>query len=117
MSDTAPHLVVGDCAFKVEGAVMMGGDRSEPSNPDEPVFLIRKADLDAAAPGTEVASRRYELAPEMNHYYAQYDDRDGVVVLFEHTANTDIAMASRAGDVDAWAVRSIWRSSASADSR
>ena len=24
----------------------------------------------------------------MNHYYAQYDDRDGVVVLFEHTENS-----------------------------
>ena len=102
ITQTREWLVVGDCAFKVEGAVMMGGDRSEPNNPDEPVYLIRKADLDAAAPGTEVASRRYELAPEMNHYYAQYDDRDGVVVLFEHTENTDIAMASRAGDVDAW---------------
>ncbi len=102
ITQTRDWLVVGDCAFKVEGAVLLGGDRSEPNNPDEPIFLIRKADLDAAAPGTEVCSRRYHLAPEMNHYYAQYDDRDGVVVVFEHTENTDIAMASRPGDLDAW---------------
>jgi len=102
ITQTREWLVVGDCAFKVEGAVIAGGDRSEPNNADEPIYLIRKADLDAAAPGTEIACRRFELAPEMNHYYAQYDDRDGVTVLFEHTENADIAMASRAGDVDAW---------------
>lgn len=102
ITQTREWLVVGDCAFKVEGSVVAGGDRSEPNNADEPIYLIRKADLDAAAPGTEVAARRFELAPEMNHYYAQYDDRDGVVVLFEHMENSDIAMASRAGDVDAW---------------
>ena len=102
ITQTRDWLVVGDCAFKVEGAVVMGGDRAEPNNADEPIYLIRKADLDAAEPGTEVRSRRYQLAPEMNHYYAQYDDSGGVTVLFEHTENTDIAMASREGDIDAW---------------
>ena len=38
----------------------------------------------------------------MNHYYAQYDDSDGVVVMFEHTENADLAMASRVGDIDAF---------------
>jgi all-trans-8'-apo-beta-carotenal 15,15'-oxygenase len=102
ITQTRDWLIVGDCAFKVEAAVVLGGERSEPNNCDEPIYLIRKADLEAAAPGTEVACRRFELAPEMNHYYAQYDDGDGVVVLFEHTENADIAMASRPGDVDAW---------------
>lgn len=102
ITQTREWLIVGDCAFKVEGAVLAGGDRSLPNDPDEPVYLIRKADLDATPPGREVCCRAYRLAPEMNHYYAQYDDRDGVVVLFEHTENTDIAMASRAGDLDAW---------------
>ena len=81
---------------------MFGGERTEPANADEPIYLVRKADLDAAAPGSEVACRTYTLAPEMNHYYACYDDADGVVVMFEHTENADIAMAVRAGDVDAW---------------
>jgi hypothetical protein len=65
------------------------------------VYLIRKADLDAAPPGTEVACRVFEIAPETNHYYATYDDSDGVVVMFEHTENADIAMAQGPGDVDA----------------
>ena len=45
--------------------------------------------------------RIFALAPEMNHYYASYDDRDGITVLFEHTENADIAMAQGPGDVDA----------------
>lgn len=102
ITQTREWIIVGDCAFKAEAAVMFGGERTEPANPDEPIYLIRKADLDGAAPGTEVACRTYSLAPEMNHYYACYDDSDGVVVMFEHTENADIAMAVRAGDIDAW---------------
>ena len=95
-------IIVGDCAFKVELDVLFGGERTLTTNTSEPIYLIRKDDLDRAAPGTPVPCRRYELAPEMNHYYAQWDDDDGVVVLFEHTENADIAMAARAGDLDAW---------------
>ncbi len=102
ITQTRDWLVVGDCAFKVEPQVMMGGERTEPANPDEPIYLIRKADLEAAAPGTSVSCQTYHLAPEMNHYYAAYDDSDGVTVLFEHTENADLAMAARAGDLDAW---------------
>ncbi len=102
ITQTRDWLVVGDCAFKVEPQVMFGGDRTEPANSSAPIYLIRKTDLDAAAAGSPVGCRTYELAPEMNHYYAQWDDSDGVVVLFEHTQNADIAMAAREGDIDAW---------------
>ncbi|MFM7224496.1 MAG: carotenoid oxygenase family protein [Actinomycetota bacterium] len=102
ITQTREWIIVGDCAFKAEASVMFGGERTEPANPDEPIYLIRKADLDGTAPGTEVTCRTYTLAPEMNHYYACYDDSDGVVVMFEHTENADIAMAVRAGDIDAW---------------
>jgi len=102
ITQTRDWLVVGDCAFKVEPQVLSGGERTQPANAEEPVHLIRKAELDAADPMTAVGCLRYELAPEMNHYYAQYDDADGVVVMFEHTENEDIAMAQRAGDIDAW---------------
>lgn len=102
ITQTRDWIVVGDCAFKVEPQVLTGGDRTQPTNPDEPIFLIRKSDLEAAVPGTEVGCQTYRLAPEMNHYYAAYDDSDGVIVLFEHTENADIAMAVRADDVDVW---------------
>ena len=48
-----------------------------------------------------MACSTFRLAPEMNHYYAVYDDSDGIRVLFEHTENADIAMTQGPGDLDA----------------
>jgi len=44
---------------------------------------------------------RFDLAPEVNHYYATYDDSDGIGILFEHTESADIAMTQGEGDLDA----------------
>ena len=44
---------------------------------------------------------RFEMAPEINHYYATYDDTDGIGILFEHTESADIAMTQGDGDLDA----------------
>ena len=101
ITQTRHWIVVADCAFKVEGQVLAGGKRTEPANHSGPVYLIRKDDLDSVPPGTEVACRRFEMAPEMNHYYATYDDSDGVQILFEHTESADIAMTQGPGDLDA----------------
>lgn len=101
ITQTRDWLVVADCAFKAEPQVLAGGERTEPANHSGPVYLVRKDDLEATRPGEPVGCTRFELAPEMNHYYADYDDSDGVRVLFEHTENADIAMSQGAGDVDA----------------
>jgi hypothetical protein len=101
VTQTRDWLVIADCAYKVEPQVYFGKERTQPANDGGPVHLIRKDELEATQPGREVACRVFSLAPEMNHYYAHYDDRDGVTVLFEHTENADIAMAQGAGDVDA----------------
>jgi carotenoid cleavage dioxygenase-like enzyme len=101
ITQTRDWLIVADCAFKFEPQVFFGGERTEPANHSGPVYLVRKDQLEATKPGGPVPCHAFELAPEMNHYYANYDDSDGIVVLFEHTENADIAMAQRAGDVDA----------------
>jgi hypothetical protein len=101
ITQTRDWLIVADCAFKVEPQVFFGGDRTQPANHSGPVYLIRKDALEATPAGTEVPCHVFELAPEMNHYYANYDDTDGIVVVFEHTENADIAMSQRADDVDA----------------
>ena len=101
ITQTRDWLVVGDCAFKVEPQVLTGGDRTLPANHSGPVYLIRKDALEATAPGTPVAATVFEIAPEINHYYATWDDADGVQVLFEHTENADIAMTQGPGDLDA----------------
>jgi carotenoid cleavage dioxygenase-like enzyme len=101
ITQTREWLVVGDCAFKVEPQVLDGGARTEPNNPSGPLYLIRKDQLEATPPGGEVPCERFEIAPEINHYYATYDDADGVQVLFEHTQDADIAMVQGPGDLDA----------------
>jgi hypothetical protein len=101
ITQTRDWLVIADCAFKVEPQVFLGGERSVPANDGGPVHLIRKDELEATPVGQEVPCRVFTLAPEMNHYYACYDDRDGVSVLFEHTENADIAMTQGEGDFDA----------------
>ena len=101
ISQTRDWLIVADCAYKVEPQVLSGGARTEPANRSGPVHLIRKADLEAAPPGTEVACQVFEMAPENNHYYATYDDTDGIAILFEHTESAEIAMTQQAGDLDA----------------
>lgn len=101
ITQTRDWLVIADCAFKVEPQVLVGGARTQPANDSGPVYLVRKDELLATPPGQPVGCRPFTIAPETNHYYAVYDDRDGVVVLFEHTENADIAMAQGPGDVDA----------------
>lgn len=101
ISQTRDWLIVADCAYKVEPQVLSGGSRTQPANPSGPVHLIRKADLDRTPPGHDVPCQMFELAPETNHYYATYDDTDGIAILFEHTENADIAMTQKAGDIDA----------------
>ena len=101
ITQTRDWLIVGDCAFKVEPQVLAGGDRTEPANHSGPVFVIRKDALEAVAPGTEVEAKVFEIAPEINHYYATYDDGDGIGILFEHTESADIAMTQGEGDLDA----------------
>ena len=101
ITQTRDWLIVGDCAFHVEPQVLSGGDRTEPANFDAPVYLIRKEALESTPPGTEVPCRTFHISPEINHYYATYDDSDGVRILFEHTESADIAMTQQAGDLDA----------------
>lgn len=101
ITQTRDWIIVGDCAFKVEPQVLAGGARTEPNNLVSPLYLIRKETLEATQPGTPVPCTTVSIAPEINHYYATYDDRDGVQVLFEHVENTDIAITQQPGDLDA----------------
>ena len=101
IAHTRDWIIAGDCAFKVEAQVLAGGDRTEGNNRVSPLYLIRKETLLATPPGDAVACTTVTIAPEINHYYATWDDSDGVQVLFEHVENTDIAMTQQAGDLDA----------------
>jgi all-trans-8'-apo-beta-carotenal 15,15'-oxygenase len=101
ITQTRDWLVVADCAFKIEPQVVFGGKRTQPANHSGPVYLIRKDQIEATKPGQEVACKRFELAPELNHYYGIYDDSNGIKIVFEHTENADIAMTQDTGALDA----------------
>jgi len=103
VGQTRDWLVLVDCAFRVDPAEVLGtGERSVTTFTDEPVFLVRKDALEATPSGTPVTPTTLRLAPETNHYYPVWDDTDGIRLVLEHTIDTDLAMALRAADVDAW---------------
>lgn len=103
ISQTRDWLVLVDCAFRADPNEIFGvGERTLTTLPDEPVYLVRKDALLRTPVGEEVPCTSFRVAPETNHFYAVYDDADGVRILFEHTTDTDLAMALRDGDLDAF---------------
>jgi hypothetical protein len=103
IAQTRDWLVLIDCAFRADPKELFGtGERTVTTLTDAAMFLVRKDDLDATPSGQPVRVRRTELSPELNHYYGVWDDGDGIRLVVEHTIDTDLAMAMRADDVDAW---------------
>ncbi|MDX6738855.1 carotenoid oxygenase family protein [Actinocorallia sp. A-T 12471] len=100
ITQTRDWLVLADTAYKVDVQEIFGADRTGANNPDGPVLLIRKDDLVAGRPS--VRCREFRIAPEVNHFYARYDDSDGVEILMEHAPGVDIGMYLRADDLDAF---------------
>ncbi|MGI5167711.1 carotenoid oxygenase family protein [Spirillospora sp. CA-253888] len=100
ITQTRDWLVLADTAYKVDTDEIFGGERTVANNPDGPVLLIRKDDL---VPGrSTVGCEEFRIAPEVNHFYARYDDSDGVQVVMEHTPGVDIGMYLREDDLDAF---------------
>jgi len=102
VAQTRDWLVLVDCAFRVDPNEVLGtGEREVTNFTDEPVFLVRKDALEATPHGEPVTPTVLRTGPEVNHYYAVWDDADGIRLVFEHTIDTDLAMCLRAGDLDA----------------
>ena len=102
ITQTRDWLILADCAFRADPQEIFGlGERSVTNFPDEPVYLIRKDAVEATPAGQPVATTAFRVGPEVMHYFARYDDTGGIDVVFEHTADTDLAMYVRPDDVDA----------------
>lgn len=101
ITQTRDWLVLADTAYKVDLDEVLGaGDRRVANNPDGPLVLVRKDHLEAAPGGCAVPGRVLRLAPEVNHFYAAYDDSGGIRVVMEHTPGVDIGLYLREDDVD-----------------
>ena len=102
ITQTREWLVLVDSGnFKSDLGEMQGMERTVKIDERVPVFLVRKADLERTPSGTPVPMRQFEIAPPTGHFYAVYDDSDGIQVLFEHQDLMDLGMRLRQDDIDA----------------
>lgn len=102
ITQTRNWLVLADSGnFKADMNEVFGGERTCTIDATVPVYFVRKDDVDRTAPGNPVPWVRGEFGPTTGHYYAVWDDSEGVRVLFEHLDLTDLGYRLMPGDVDA----------------
>lgn len=102
ITQTRDWLILADSGnFKADPGEMSTGVRTVLIDDEIPVFLVRKDLVEATPVGDEVAMHPFPLSPSTGHFYARYEDRDGIRVLFEHMDRTDLGIHLRADDIDA----------------
>ena len=102
LSQTRDWLILADSGnFKTDMGEMSGGPRTVMIDEGAPVYMIRKDQLLASPSGTPFTPRFSAVAPTTGHFYAKWNDDDGVQVLFEHMDLMDLGFQLRAGDLDA----------------
>jgi all-trans-8'-apo-beta-carotenal 15,15'-oxygenase len=65
-----------------------------------PVWLVRKELLEGLPSGTPIEPICFRMAPPNGHYYAQWDDTDGVSVVWEGMDLMDLSLYMRPDDLD-----------------
>ncbi len=101
ISQTRDWVILSDSGnFKADAAEMMGGERSVTTETEVPVWLIRKDALEGLASGTPVTPVCFMMAPPAGHYYARWDDSDGVSVVWEGMDLMDLGLYMRPDDLD-----------------
>ena len=101
VSQTRDWIVLCDSGnFKADPSEMMGGERSLTIDKEVPVWLIRKDQLEGLASGTPVKPVCFTMSPPTGHYYARWDDTDGVSVVWEGMDLMDLGLYMRADDLD-----------------
>ncbi len=101
VSQTREWVIFSDSGnFKADPAEIFGGDRTLTIDEAVPVWLIRKDVLEATPSGTPVTPIALTMAPPSGHYYARYDDADGISVVWEGMDLMDLALYMKPDDVD-----------------
>lgn len=86
--------------FKADTDEMFGGERSVTIDNEVPVWLIRKDQVEGLASGTPVRPTCFTMSPPTGHYYARWDDTDGVSVVWEGMDLMDLGYYLRPDDLD-----------------
>jgi hypothetical protein len=101
VSQTRDWLILCDSGnFRADPGEMFGGERTVTVDPDAPVWLVRKDDLLSRPSGTPVTPICFTVAPPNGHFYARYDDSEGISVVWEGMDLMDLALYLRPDDVD-----------------
>jgi hypothetical protein len=101
VSQTRDWVILADSGnFKPDPAETLGGERELRIDDEVAVWLIRKDELDALASGTPVTPVALTMAPPTGHFYARWEDRDGISVVWEGMDLMDLAFYLKADDVD-----------------
>ncbi|HRW36081.1 MAG TPA: carotenoid oxygenase family protein [Aquihabitans sp.] len=101
VSQTRDWVILADSGnFKPDMDEMAGGVRTTTIDAEVPVWLIRKEQLEGLPSGTPIRPTTFTMAPPTGHYYARWDDTDGVSVVWEGMDLMDLALYLRPDDVD-----------------
>jgi hypothetical protein len=101
VSQTRDWVILADSGnFKPDPAEVMGGERTLTVDDEVPVWLVRKDELEGLASGTPVTPVPLTMSPPTGHFYARWDDSDGISVVWEGMDLMDLALYLRADDLD-----------------
>lgn len=101
VSQTRDWVILCDSGnFKADAGEMFGGERSITIDREVPVWLIRKDELLSRASGTPVTPRCLTMSPPNGHFYARYDDSEGISVVWEGMDLMDLGLFLRPDDLD-----------------
>jgi all-trans-8'-apo-beta-carotenal 15,15'-oxygenase len=101
VSQTRDWVILCDSGnFKADPDEMFGGERSVTIDTEVPVWLVRKDELFALPSGTPIRPHSFTVSPPNGHFYARYDDSDGISVVWEGMDLMDLGLYLRTDDVD-----------------
>jgi hypothetical protein len=101
VSQTRDWVILCDSGnFKADPDEIFGGERTVTVDDEVPVWLIRKEQVEGLASGTPVTPICFTMSPPTGHYYARWDDTDGVSVVWEGMDVMDLGLYLRPDDLD-----------------
>lgn len=101
LSQTRDWVILSDSGnFKADPGEMMGGERSVTVDTEVPVWLVRKDALEGLPSGTPIEPVCLRMGPPSGHYYARWDDSDGISVVWEGMDLMDLGFYLRPDDLD-----------------
>jgi len=101
ISQTRDWLILADSGnFKADPGEVFGGERSVRIDEEVPIWLLRKEVIEATPPGEPLEPVALRVGPPAGHYYARWDDTDGISVVWEGMDLMDLGFYLRPDDRD-----------------